>query len=184
MVASPVIAVVIFLLVGGARPSAVPAAAPILILWAAAPAVAYWLSRPVPVRRRIASERRGPAPSSEHRPKDLALLRDLHGSGGQRPPAGQLSGSPRAGRGAPDLAHQHRDGPALHPRRARPGLHPYSRAGGELEALLDTTEGLERHEGHLLNWYDTRTLAPCCRDTCPPWTAAILPELCLPSRKA
>jgi cyclic beta-1,2-glucan synthetase len=31
---------------------------------------------------------------------------------------------------------------------------------GKLEALLDTSEGLERHEGHLLNWYDTRTLAP------------------------
>ena len=25
---------------------------------------------------------------------------------------------------------------------------------------LDTCEGLERHEGHLLNWYDTATLAP------------------------
>src|SRR6185295_3524071 len=26
--------------------------------------------------------------------------------------------------------------------------------------LLTTLEGLERHEGHLLNWYDTRTCAP------------------------
>ncbi|MCR4373688.1 MAG: carbohydrate-binding protein, partial [Acidobacteria bacterium] len=29
-----------------------------------------------------------------------------------------------------------------------------------LEATLTTIEGLERFEGHLLNWYDTRTLAP------------------------
>ena len=29
-----------------------------------------------------------------------------------------------------------------------------------IEATLDTVEGLERFEGHLLNWYDTRTLAP------------------------
>src|SRR5437867_7141508 len=29
-----------------------------------------------------------------------------------------------------------------------------------IEATLTTVEGLERFEGHLLNWYDTRTLAP------------------------
>ncbi len=29
-----------------------------------------------------------------------------------------------------------------------------------LEATLDTVEGMERHRGHLYNWYDTRTLAP------------------------
>src|SRR3989454_11340279 len=29
-----------------------------------------------------------------------------------------------------------------------------------LEATLSTMDGLERFEGHLLNWYDTRTLAP------------------------
>ncbi len=29
-----------------------------------------------------------------------------------------------------------------------------------LDATLTTIEGLERHEGHLLNWYDTRSLAP------------------------
>ena len=26
--------------------------------------------------------------------------------------------------------------------------------------MLTTLEGLERHEGHFLNWYDTATLAP------------------------
>ncbi len=29
-----------------------------------------------------------------------------------------------------------------------------------IEHTLDTCEGLERHEGHLLNWYDTESLAP------------------------
>ena len=29
-----------------------------------------------------------------------------------------------------------------------------------LDATLTTVEGLERFEGHLLNWYDTSTLAP------------------------
>ena len=29
-----------------------------------------------------------------------------------------------------------------------------------IDRTLSTMEGLERHEGHLLNWYDTKTLAP------------------------
>ena len=29
-----------------------------------------------------------------------------------------------------------------------------------LDATLTTLEGLERHQGHFLNWYDTATLAP------------------------
>ena len=29
-----------------------------------------------------------------------------------------------------------------------------------VEDTLTTVEALERHEGHLLNWYDTQTLAP------------------------
>ena len=29
-----------------------------------------------------------------------------------------------------------------------------------IDATLTTIESLERHEGHLLNWYDTRSLAP------------------------
>ena len=29
-----------------------------------------------------------------------------------------------------------------------------------LERSITAVEGLERHEGHLLNWYDTQTLAP------------------------
>jgi len=29
-----------------------------------------------------------------------------------------------------------------------------------IDGTLTTLEGLERHEGHFLNWYDTATLAP------------------------
>ena len=32
--------------------------------------------------------------------------------------------------------------------------------GARTDAALTTMEGLERHEGHLLNWYDSSTLAP------------------------
>ena len=54
MAASPLIALVVLVLLGGARPSALPVAAPILALWIAAPVVAAWLSRPVrPARQRL-----------------------------------------------------------------------------------------------------------------------------------
>ncbi len=42
-----------------------------------------------------------------------------------------------------------------------------------IEATLTTVESLERHEGHLLNWYDTQDAwrrSP--RATSRPWTAA------------
>ena len=42
-----------------------------------------------------------------------------------------------------------------------------------IEHTLDTCEGLERYEGHLLNWYDTESLAPLRPTTYPPLTAAI-----------
>src|SRR5262249_42719369 len=29
-----------------------------------------------------------------------------------------------------------------------------------IERMLNTLEGIERHKGHFLNWYDTRSLAP------------------------
>jgi hypothetical protein len=51
MIASPLIALVGLLLVVVVRPSALFAALPVLILWAAAPLVAYALSRPVLPRR-------------------------------------------------------------------------------------------------------------------------------------
>ncbi len=159
MAASPVIAGIILLLVGGARPSAVPAAAPILILWAAAPAVAYWLSRPVPVRRTPLS------------PEDRQLLRSIArktwryfetfmGPEDNGLPADNYQEVPE-----PVVAHR------TSPTNIAMGLlstlaaHDlgYIRTRelvAKLQALLDTTEGLERHEGHLLNWYDTRTLAP------------------------
>jgi cyclic beta-1,2-glucan synthetase len=160
MVASPVIAVVILLLVGGARPSAVPAAAPILILWAAAPAVAFWLSRPVPVRRHT--------PLSA---EDRLLLRIIarktwrYFETFMGPEDNGLP--PDNFQEVPEPVVAHRTSPTniamglLSTLAAHDlGYIPTRELVGKLEALLDTTEGLERHEGHLLNWYDTRTLAP------------------------
>ena len=38
---------------------------------------------------------------------------------------------------------------------------------------LETVLRLPRHRGHLLNWYDTRTLAPLIRRLFPVWITAI-----------
>ena len=59
MAVSPLTALLLLFLVTGARPAALPVAAPILALWSAAPLVAWWLSRPVtPARHRLSAEDR------------------------------------------------------------------------------------------------------------------------------
>ena len=40
------------------------------------------------------------------------------------------------------------------------GLLPADAMVERLDRTLTTVEALERHEGHLLNWYDTQNLAP------------------------
>jgi cyclic beta-1,2-glucan synthetase len=52
MIASPIIAVVVAMVIAARDASALPAAAPFLVLWTVAPAVAYWLSVPVGARVR------------------------------------------------------------------------------------------------------------------------------------
>jgi cyclic beta-1,2-glucan synthetase len=131
MVASPVIAVVILLLVGGARPSAVPAAAPILILWAAAPAMAYWLSRPVPVRRRTPLSAEDRLFLRNIARKTWRYFETFMGPEDNGLPPDNFQEVPE-----PVVAHRTSPtniamGLLSSPRRARPGLHPYSRAGGE-----------------------------------------------------
>ena len=71
------------------------------------------------------------------------------------------SSIPDADDRASHLADQHRDGPARDARGARPRLHRHRRSSSRrIDATLTTVERLERFEGHLLNWYDTQTLAP------------------------
>jgi cyclic beta-1,2-glucan synthetase len=141
-----------------ARPAALPAAVPVLALWLAAPLIAQRLSRPVPERRR------------EVGPEDRALVErvardtwryfeafmgpDDHGL-----PADNFQE-------APDPRVAHRTSPtnigmgllatlAAHDLRFIDDDALVAR----VDATLTTMEGLELHEGHLLNWYDTQSLA-------------------------
>ena len=68
---------------------------------------------------------------------------------------------PEPTRRASHLADQHRHGPARDARRARPRLHRHATSWStRIDATLDDDRGARAHEGHLLNWYDTQTLAP------------------------
>ncbi|HUG53050.1 MAG TPA: glucoamylase family protein, partial [Vicinamibacteria bacterium] len=159
MKASPSIALAGLGLILLVRPAALEVALPVLMLWAVAPLLAYDLSRPVPPRRR------------ELAPEDRRLLRraarktwryfeTLAGDEDHGLPPDNIQEVPE-----PRIAHR------TSPTNIGMGLVAALAAHDlgfvatrelveRTEKALDTVEGLERHGGHLLNWYDTSTLAP------------------------
>jgi cyclic beta-1,2-glucan synthetase len=159
MAASPIVALVLFVAIVAARPSSLPVAGPLLALWAAAPMVAYWLSQPVPPERHLLGE------------EDDRFLRLLArrtwryfetfmGTGDHGLPPDNVQETP-----APRIAHR------TSPTNIGMGLLSTLAAHDlgfirtpelvdRLDATLSTMERLERVEGHLLNWYETRTLEP------------------------
>src|SRR3989442_3858601 len=159
MIASPLVAAGSLALVILVRPDALPASLPVLALWAAAPLVAYALSRPVPTRRvALGLEDREYLQSVAVKtwryfekfvgPEDHAL-----------PPDNVQI--------VPELTVAHRTSPtnigmALLATLAAHdfGFIDTDDLADRIDATLTTVESLERFEGHLLNWYDTRTLAP------------------------
>ena len=159
MLASPVLATGAFVLVAVARPEALPVALPILVAWAVAPVIAFTLSRPPPRRRTALT------------PDDCEFLRtiaqktwryfeafntaDNHGL----PPDNVQLGS--------DLRIAHRTSPTNIGLSLLATLAAHDLGFIDTEELLRRTddaltsiERLERYNGHLLNWYDTRTLQP------------------------
>jgi cyclic beta-1,2-glucan synthetase len=159
MIASPSIAIAGLVLVSLAHPRALPVAVPVLALWAAAPLVAFVLSRPISSRRMVlgAEDREflRQVALRTWRYFDTFVGAEDHGL----PPDNVQI--------APELRVAHRTSPT----NIGMGLlatfaaHDLGFIGtddlvGRIETTLDTAEGLERFEGHLLNWYDTQTLAP------------------------
>jgi cyclic beta-1,2-glucan synthetase len=159
MAASPLIALMLLGVIVAIRPGSLEVAGPLLALWVGAPLVAYWLSRPVPPERHDLST------------EDVRFLRliarktwryfetfvtpEAHGL-----PPDNVQETP-----APTVAHR------TSPTNIGMGLlsalaaHDFgfirtAELVQRVEATLSTMEQLERLEGHLLNWYDTRTLAP------------------------
>ena len=159
MVAGPSIALASLVLVSLAQPRALPVALPVLAVWAAAPLIAFVLSRPMPARRvALGAEDREflrQVARSTWRYFETFMGAEDHGL----PPDNVQA--------APELTIAHRTSPT----NIGMGLlatlaaHDFGFIGtddliGRIETTFDTVDGLERFEGHLLNWYDTRSLAP------------------------
>ncbi|MFA5910915.1 MAG: protein ndvB, partial [Vicinamibacterales bacterium] len=159
MRASPVIAGLGLILVIIARPSALPVALLILALWVAAPLIAFVLSKPVPSLRpdladedrdylRMVAERTwryfDTFVTEEHRflPPDNVQF-DPEPRVAHRTSPTNIAMGLLATLSAHDL-----------------GFIDTGSLIARLEATLTTLDRLEHHEGHLLNWYDTRTLEP------------------------
>ena len=159
MAASPVAALAILIATAVLRPAALPLTLPFLVLWAVAPLLAFWLSHPAPSRRlNLTTEDRERL--LEIAGRTWKYFETLAGPEDHFLPPDNLQEGPE-----PKVAH--RTSPtnismALLSSLAAYdlGLQPLKAMLERIERTLDTMESLERHEGHLLNWYDTRTLAP------------------------
>jgi cyclic beta-1,2-glucan synthetase len=158
MGASPIVAVCLVGLAATARPEALPVAIGFAALWAAAPALAYWLSQSTSPRRTelSAGDR---ALFLDVARKTWAYFETLTGAQDNWLPPDNFQEE--------NGVIAHRTSPtnigmgllstlAAHDLK----LLPLGTAIDRLEGTLTTMEGLERHEGHLLNWYDTRELSP------------------------
>ncbi len=158
MIASPLVAAVSLALVVCTRPDALAAAAPVLLLWVAAPLVAQALSRPVPERLpELGPEERA---CFERVARDTwRYFEDFMGPADHHLPADNIQETPE-----PRVAHRTSPtniGMGLLATLAAHDLGFIDRddLARRVDATLTTMEGLERHEGHLLNWYDTQSLA-------------------------
>lgn len=159
MAASPFIALILLVLILAARPSSLAEAGPLLVLWVAAPLMAYWLSRPV------ASERHELGPEDQRYLRLIArktwrYFETFMGAEDHGLPADNFQETP-----TPTIAHRTSPtniGMGLLATLAAHDLDFIDTAElvRRIETTLSTMEALERYEGHLLNWYDTTTLAP------------------------
>ncbi|HSF99991.1 MAG TPA: glucoamylase family protein [Vicinamibacterales bacterium] len=159
MLASPIIATLILVAVAIVNPSALPAALPLLGVWLAAPAIAFVVSRPARVRREVLNEADrayllavaqktwtyfDTFTTDEHHalpPDNVQMLPDVRIASRTSPT--NIAMGLLANLSAHDL-----------------GFITTGDMADRIDATLTTVEGLERFHGHLLNWYDTRTLAP------------------------
>lgn len=159
MAASPAISLVGMILVWSLRPQALPVALPFFFLWAAAPLIAYMLSRPMPNTATPLSQ------------KDREFLLDVaqktwgYFENLMDPEDHGLP--PDNFQEAPEAKVAHRTSPTnigmglLSTLAAHDlGFIKTKELISRIDKMLSAMEGLERFEGHLFNWYDTRSLAP------------------------
>jgi cyclic beta-1,2-glucan synthetase len=159
MIASPATAALLVPLVLAGRPGAVGVAFPFLALWAAAPLLAYWLSQPARIRGRDLDEaERAYLRRIARRtwryfetfvgPQDHWLPPDNYQEA-PGPVVAHRTSPTNIGMGLLSTLAAHDLGYIRTPELVT-----------RLEGALSSLEAMERHEGHLLNWYDSANLAP------------------------
>src|SRR5688572_4454960 len=160
MRASPIIAAVAGAWIAARDPAALPLAAPFLLSWLAAPAIAYRLSIPAGARARPLTEEQRRRFRETAR-KTWRYFESFVGEGDGWLP--------------PDNYQEHEDTPRIahrtSPTNIAMGLLSTLAAHDlgylstpvlveRLDRMLTALEGLERYQGHFLNWYVTTTRAP------------------------
>ncbi len=159
MSASPALALGSIVTVAAVRPSSLPVALLFAVLWAASPFVGHRLSQPFRRRRLVLGD--------EDRAYLLDVARDTWRFFDTYVTAEHHALPPDNVQFTPFVAVAARTSPtnigmsllstlAAHDLGLLTTADLLTRVG----ATVSTVERLERHEGHLLNWYDTRTLAP------------------------
>ncbi len=159
MAASPIVAFGCLGLVSGIQPTALLVALPVCAAWVAAPWIAATLSRP-------AARRHVPL-SPDDRDYLRGVARRTWAYFEEFITADDNFLPPDNVQTHPDVGVAHRTSPT------NIGLGLMATLGAHdldfidtaalvrrLDQTLSTVERLQRHQGHLLNWYDTRTLAP------------------------
>ncbi|MGK2856293.1 MAG: GH36-type glycosyl hydrolase domain-containing protein, partial [Thermoanaerobaculia bacterium] len=159
MAASPIAAIGLLVLVTSTRPAILPIALPFVALWIAAPACAYWLSRSTVPRPREIS------PADRELLLDVARRTWTYFDTLMCPEDNWLPPDNIQEDRTPAVAH--RTSPTNIGMGLLSTLAAYDLgflAADDMVERLDRTmtsvEALERHEGHLLNWYDTQNLSP------------------------
>ncbi|HYN07744.1 MAG TPA: glucoamylase family protein [Vicinamibacterales bacterium] len=160
MIASPIVAAVTTAVILVRDGAALAVAAPFLLLWFAAPGIAYWLSLPIGARARPLDDRQRALLRRTARKTwryfdtfvaeaDAWLPPDNYQEAGDAPRLARRTSPTNIALGLLSTVAAH-----------DLGYLSSSELASRLDRMLTTLEGLERHEGHFLNWYDTTTRAP------------------------
>ncbi len=157
---SPAWALALAGLVALVRPSALAAASPVLLAWFVAPVVAYWVSRP---RRATESPLSDPERAELRRiaRKTWHFFETFVGDEDHwLPPDNYQEDSISSGGRVAHRTSPTNKGMLLLSTLAAHdfGYLTLKTLLDRLEKTFDTFDRLEKHEGHILNWYNTQTL--------------------------
>ncbi len=155
----PLVAAAAVITLAASKPAALAVAGPILGLWFASPAVAWWISRPHDRRRASLTADQTLFLRKISR-KTWAFFEAFVGPEDHWLPLDNYQEHPLA-------VGAHRTSPTNMGLALLANLSAYDfgylSAGQLIERTaqaLRTMEGLERHRGHFFNWYDTQSLKP------------------------